>query len=179
MEAAVQRDSQDNNQQMPFVGFISTAPCSEAPSSQNDEGLGRRFNGTLLTPRQWEVLRFRSQGLTQTEVAAKLKVTREDICIIEHRAWLKISEAKATLVGLREMATKSRVFVPSGASIYEATAEILQRADLLGVKLPISSYDILAAIRSKCRGRIRGHHLVSAINVEIGSSGLLRFELTA
>jgi transcriptional regulator len=74
------------------------------------------------------------------------------------------------------MATQSEVFVPSGASIYEATAQILQRADLLGVKLVSSSYDILAAIRCKCKGKIRGHHLISAVKVEIRSDGLLHFE---
>lgn len=130
----------------------------------------------MLTPRQWEVLRWRSEGLTQSEVAKRLGVTRENVCIIEHRAWLKINEAKATLAGLHEMATQSLVLIPSGASVYEATADLLQRADLLGVKLVNSSDDILAALKSKCKGKVRGHHLVSAIKVEIGRDGTLSFK---
>ena len=137
---------------------------------------GRQFHGTLLTHRQWEVLRYRSQGLTQSEVAKRLDTSRENVCIIEHRIWLKIEEAKATLVGLREMATKSKVLIPSGASVYEAVAELIQRADLLGVKLQNSSDDLLAALRSKCKGKIRGHHLISSVVVEITSDGKLHFE---
>jgi len=129
-----------------------------------------------LTQRQWEVLRYRAEGLTQSEVAKILDVTRENVCIIEHRAWLKIKEAEATLAGLREMASQSLVLIPSGASVYEATAELLQRADLLGVKLVNSSDDIVAAIRSKCRGKLRGHHLTSSIRVEVTVDGQLSFK---
>jgi len=129
-----------------------------------------------LTQRQWEVLRYRAEGLTQSEVAKILDVTRENVCIIEHRAWLKIKEAEATLAGLREMASQSLVLIPSGASVYEATAELLQRADLLGVKLVNSSDDIVAAIRSKCRGKLRGHHLTSSIRVEVTADGQLSFK---
>jgi len=105
-----------------------------------------------------------------------LDVTRENVCIIEHRAWLKIKEAEATLAGLREMASQSLVLIPSGASVYEATAELLQRADLLGVNLVNSSDDIVAAIRSKCRGKLRGHHLTSSIRVEVTADGQLSFK---
>lgn len=148
-------------------------------SSLHDEKAGRRFHGTLLTSRQWEVLRYRSQGLTQSEVAKKVNSTRENVCIIEHRAWLKIDEAKATLAGLQEMAARSQVLIPSGASVYEATAELIQRADLLDVKLLSSSDDILAALRSKCKGKVRGHHLVSDVMAEIKSDGSLSFRSAA
>jgi len=157
--------------------FTDQPVCSTAPIGRpRAEGTGRRFHGTLLTPRQWEVLRYRSQGYTQSEVARRLDVTRENVCIIEHRAWLKIEEARATLAGLQEMATNSEVVIPSGASVYHAVAELLQRADLLGVKLHSSCDDLVAILRSKCRGKIRGHHLISALRAEITSDGSVSFK---
>jgi len=153
----------------------SDAACGTPPRPPFGERKGKRFHGTLLTTRQWEVLRYRAKGLTQSEVARELGVTRENVCIIEHRAWLKIGEAKATLAGIQEMATQSKVLIPSGASVFEATALILQRADLLGVKLIGSCDDILAALKSKCRGRIRGHHLVATAIVEVTRDGRLHF----
>jgi Tfx family DNA-binding protein len=109
-------------------------------------------------------------------VARRLDVTRENVCIIEHRAWLKIEEARATLAGLQEMATDSEVMIPSGASIYHVVAELLQRADLLGVKLHNSCDDLIAILKSKCKGKIRGHHLVSAVKIEITSNGSISFK---
>jgi len=156
--------------------FDSQACSTVSVGRPRGEGTGRRFHGTLLTPRQWEVLRYRSQGLTQSEVARRLDVTRENVCIIEHRAWLKIEEARATLAGLQEMATNSEVVIPSGASIYNAVAELLQRADLLGVKLHSSCDDLIAILKSRCRGKIRGHHLISALRIEITSDGSVSFK---
>jgi hypothetical protein len=109
-------------------------------------------------------------------VAKKLNTTRENVSVIEHRAWLKIDKAKATLVGLQDMAARNQVLVPSGASVYEAAAQLIQRADLLGVKLVTSWDDILASLRSRCRGKLRGHHLVSPVRAEIRSDGSLCFD---
>ena len=69
--------------------------------------------------------------------------------IIEHRAWLKINAARATLAALQQMDATNQVLIPSGASVYEATAMIILRADILGVKLLSSSDDILASIQIK------------------------------
>ena len=59
------------------------------------------FRSTILTSRQWEVIAYRAQGLTQAQVAKKLKTTRENVNEIEHRARMKINGAKATLAALQ------------------------------------------------------------------------------
>jgi Tfx family DNA-binding protein len=137
-----------------------------------------RFHSTSLTPRQWEVIRYRAQGLTQTEVARKLNITREDVSEIEHRALRKISAAKATLAALQGLGATGEVLIPSGTSIFEAVSMIIQRADILEVKLSSSGDDVLAAIRSKWRARIRGHHFVSTVTAEIGKDGSLSLRTT-
>ena len=95
--------------------------------------------------------------------------------IIEHRAWSKINAAKATLAALKQMDATNHVLIPSGTSIYEAIGMIILRADILGVKLLSSSDDILAAFKSKYRKKIRGHHLISVVRLEISSCGCLCF----
>ena len=135
----------------------------------------KRFHGTTLTARQWEIIRWRTEGFTQHDVAKKLGTTRENVSIIEHRAWSKINAAKATLAALKQMDATNQVLIPSGTSVYEAIGMIILRADILGVKLLNSSDDILAAFRSKCRKKIRGHHLISVVRLEISSCGRLCF----
>ncbi|HVP23041.1 MAG TPA: Tfx family DNA-binding protein [Conexivisphaerales archaeon] len=136
------------------------------------------FHGTTLTDRQWEVIRLRSDGLTQAEVAKRLKTTRENISIIEHRAHDKISAAKATLAALQELEVSQEVLIPSGTSVFEAVSMLVIRADILGIKLKQSADALLALLRSRCRSKIRGHHLVAVIKAEISEGGEVTFKMT-
>ena len=136
-------------------------------------GARKAFHNTSLTARQWQVIRYRAQGITQAELAKVLNTTRENVNEIEHRARLKISAAKATVEALQELEAKGDVLIPSGTSIFEAVFMIIMRADILGVKLRGSADDVLAAIRSKWRPRIKGHRLTSAVKVEVAKDGSL------
>jgi transcriptional regulator len=79
--------------------------------------------------------------------------------------------AKATLAALEQLSESAEFIIPSGTSIFEATSMILLRGDVLGVKLNMSADSILAALRSKCKGKIRGHHLTTVVKIRIGEDG--------
>lgn len=128
---------------------------------------------TLLTQRQWQVMRLRATGLTQREVAKRLRTTRENISIIEHRAHENLRAAKAALAALEQLSESKEVIIPSGTSIFEATSMILLRGDVLGIKLNMSADSILAALRSKSKGRIRGHHLTAVVRIRIKEDGAI------
>jgi Tfx family DNA-binding protein len=132
--------------------------------------------GTMLTQRQWDVMRLRSLGLTQTQVAKKLRTTRENVTIIEHRAHENLRAAKATLAAIEELSGSRELIIPSGVSIFEATSMILRRADVLRIKVKMDADSILATLRAKRRGRIRGHHLIAVIRVKINSDGSLQIK---
>ncbi|MGA2873892.1 MAG: Tfx family DNA-binding protein [Nitrososphaerales archaeon] len=145
---------------------------------QHDLDSSETFHGTTLTSRQWEVIRYRAQGLTQAAVAKKLNTRRENVNEIEHRARLKISEAKATLTALQELDATREVLIPSGTSVFEVVSMIILRADVLGIKLLSSADEILADIRSKWKVKIRGHRLTSIAKVEIATDGSLSVKKT-
>jgi len=48
---------------------------------------------------------------------------------------------------------------------------VILRADILRIKLKINADSLLAAIRSKCKGRIRGHHLTAVVKIKISEDG--------
>ena len=131
------------------------------------------FRRTSLTTRQWEVIHHRAEGLTQAELAKKLKTSRENVNEIEHRARLKIDAAKGTLAVLQQLGATAEVLIPNGTSIFEAVSMIILRADILGVRLQGSADDILATMRSKWKAKIKGHRLTSAVKVEIAKDGSL------
>jgi Tfx family DNA-binding protein len=121
-------------------------------------------------------MRLRSLGLTQTQVAKKLRTTRENVTIIEHRAHQNLRAARATLVAIEELSGSRELIIPSGVSIFEATSMILRRADVLRTKVKMDADSILATLRAKRRGRIRGHHLIAVIRVKINSDGSLHIK---
>ena len=132
--------------------------------------------GTILTQRQWQVIRLRSTGLTQAQVAKRLHTTRENVTIIEHRAHQNLSAAKATLAAIEELSGSKELVIPSGVSIFEATSMILRKADALRVKVKLNADSILALLRAKRKGRIRGHHLIAVIRVKIEPDGTLKLK---
>ncbi|MDG6997486.1 MAG: Tfx family DNA-binding protein [Nitrososphaerota archaeon] len=134
------------------------------------------FRGTTLTARQWEVIRYRADGMTQAVIAKKLNTTRVNVSEIEHRARLNINAAKATLAALQEMHAEGEVLVPGDTSIFEVVSMIILRADILGVKLQGTADSVLATIRSKWKARIRGHRLTAGTKVEIKPDGSLSFK---
>jgi Tfx family DNA-binding protein len=105
------------------------------------------------------------------QVANRLHTTRENVSIIEHRAHENLRAAKATLAALDHLSESKEIIILSGTSIFEATSMILMRGDLLRIKLNKNADSILAALRSRCRGRIRGHHLTAVVKIRIGDDG--------
>lgn len=121
-------------------------------------------------------MRLRSTGLTQTQVAKRLHTTRENVTIIEHRAHENLRAAKATLAAIEELSGSKELVIPSGVSIFEATSIILRRADVLRVKVKMNADQILASLRSRRKGKIRGHHMIAAIRVRIDPDGSLKIK---
>lgn len=132
-----------------------------------------RIRGTILTPRQWRILQLRAVGLTQAQVAKRLRTTRENVSIIEHRAHANVKAAKATLAAMERLSESGELVIPTGTSIFEAVSATLLRADMLRIKVGMSADGILAALRSKCKGRIRGHHLTASARIKILEDGSL------
>ncbi len=109
-------------------------------------------------------------------MAKRLHTTRENVTIIEHRAHQNLSAAKATLAAIEELSGSKELLIPSGVSIFEATSMILRRADVLRIKVKLNADSILASIRARRKGRIRGHHLIAPVRVKIGPDGSLKLK---
>ena len=84
--------------------------------------------------------------------------------------------AKATLAAVGELSGSKELIIPSGVSIFEATSMILRKADVLRIKVKMNADSILAMLRAKRAGRIRGHHFIAAIRVKIEPDGSLKLK---
>jgi hypothetical protein len=122
------------------------------------------------------VVKLRSAGLTQAQVAKRLRTTRENVTLLERRANENLKAAKATLAAVEGLSGSKELVIPSRTSIFEATSMVLLRADILRIKVKMNADSILGALRSKRKGRIRGHHLIAPIRVKINADGSLTIE---
>lgn len=126
---------------------------------------------TLFTLRQLEVLRLRKRGFTQENVAKVLGTSRENVTIIERNAYKAVKVARSTIEAFESLNADGIFVIPARTSIYDIPHAIFLRGDVLGIKIQNDAHGIFTMVKSK--GKIRNHHLVSPIAVDIKSDGRL------
>ena len=135
-----------------------------------------RTSNTVVTPRQLRVMRLRSRGLTQAQVAKRLGTSRLNVTILERRAQINLNAAKATIMALEDLSGSKELIIPNGTSVFEATSMILRKADVLRIKVKKNADSILATLRAKRKGSIRGHHLCAPLRVKINPDGTIKLK---
>jgi len=129
----------------------------------------RRYG--LLTPSQFEVLRLRLSGLSQEEVAKRLRTTRQNISTIERRAKRNLRLAEETLRAYRGLTAVSSVEVPSGTHLVDVPRLVIDAADEAGVKLRANFTRIYDEIRFKASECVRGVKTVRPLRILILKDG--------
>ncbi|WP_297436068.1 Tfx family DNA-binding protein [Thermococcus sp.] len=99
---------------------------------------------TFLTEQQVRILRLRARGLKQSEIAELLGTSRANISILERRAMDKIEKARNTLLLWEQINSKMSVDVRRGEDIFAVPDRLFKKADLLGIKVPYSTAEIIA-----------------------------------
>lgn len=130
---------------------------------------GKRYG--LLTERQYTVLKLRIAGKTQEEIARMLGTSRENISIIEKRAWRKIRLAEETLKYVKELLAVTKITIPSGTHLVQVPSLLIEAADRAGVKLKGNFTRIYDEIRFKAGDCVKGSHVVKPIDVVIYRDG--------
>jgi Tfx family DNA-binding protein len=110
----------------------------------------------LLTERQLTVMHLRSQGLTQSEVARKLKLTRQDVSALERSGIRNLESAFDAIDLACGKGVARRIRLVRGTHILDAGREILKQADASGIRLQRSIVDILQLLRIELQESIYG-----------------------
>ena len=134
------------------------------------EGTSERADG-LLTRRQIEVLRLRSQGHTQKQVAQKIGTTRENVVMIEARAKVNIQRARKTLESLKHSGLAVSVEIPRGTHLVDVPRMILNRANRAKIRLQANFTRIYEDIRFKAKDRVSGTRVAKPIIVTLFPDG--------
>ncbi|MGB5101480.1 MAG: Tfx family DNA-binding protein [Methanothrix sp.] len=104
---------------------------------------------SFLTERQLKVLQMRLAGRSQQEVADSLGTTRSNISILEKRAHQNIARAERTLQQWMMLRAPISLQAGAGTDVFELPKMIFAAADELGMRLPITSLDIVVQLRRR------------------------------
>jgi hypothetical protein len=121
-----------------------------AEKMDDSEGSDTEAEGSsysFLTKRQLAVLQMRHQGPSQQDVADRLGTTRSNISILEKRAHKNIARAQRTVQQWMMIRAPISLFVKEGTDVFDIPRMIFAAADEMGIKLHVTSMDILVQLR--------------------------------
>jgi len=144
-----------------------------AKRSEEGAEMERGTNPSLLTDRQMAVLRLRRKGMSQQDVADLLGTTRSNVSILEKRALQNVSRARATLKEWTMIQAPVSLTVPAGTDVFDVPALVFSEADEAGIKLGISSVDIVVQIKNKAPAALKKRMILRDLEVAVTEDGLV------
>jgi Tfx family DNA-binding protein len=91
-------------------------------------------------------LQLRRQGCSQQDIAERLGTTRSNISILEKRAHQNIARAERTLQQWMMIRAPISLQAKAGTDVFDLPRMIFAAADEKGVRLPITSMDIVVQL---------------------------------
>lgn len=108
---------------------------------------GDESTDSFLTDRQARVLKMRLDGLSQQEVADRLGTTRSNVSILEKRAHQNIARSKRTVQKWMMLRAPISLQAKAGVDVFDLPKMIFAAADEKGIRLPVTSLDIVVQLR--------------------------------
>lgn len=133
----------------------------------------RFMRDTFLTEAQARVLGLRAKGLTQAEIARRLKTSRPNVCILERRARQNIARAERTLNLAAKLRAPVVLEVKQGDDILEVPKRLFKAADAAKIKVRVGTPDIVAKIREGAGDKLHGRSATKSFDVVLTSEGEL------
>jgi HTH-type transcriptional regulator, fmd operon transcriptional regulator len=126
---------------------------------------------SFLTKRQLSVLRLRQAGLTQEEIARRIKTTRANISLIEKRARENVERSKETIREWNSVVSPVRVNVPRGTDVMNVPDIVFAEADKASIHVKCDSIGLITLIKKEKGSAISNRIVVEPFEVDIANSG--------
>jgi len=126
---------------------------------------------TFLTEAQARVLELRAKGLTQAEIARRLRTSRPNVCILERRARDNIARAERTLKLAAKLRAPVVLEVRQGDDILEIPNRLFKAADAAKIRVKLSTPDIVSKIREGAGDKLHGRSATQSFDVVLTSEG--------
>jgi hypothetical protein len=128
-------------------------------------------NRSFLTKRQVAVLRMRQSGLTQDEIARRIKTTRANVSLIEKRARENINRSRETLKEWESIVSPVRISIKKGTDVIKIPEVVFDEADKKGIHVKQNSLDLITRIKKEKGNIISNRTIGEDIEVAIADNG--------
>jgi|AGTN01.3.fsa_nt_gi DNA-binding protein, Tfx family len=126
---------------------------------------------SFLTKRQLAVLRLRQAGLTQEEIARRIKTTRANISLIEKRARENVERSKETIREWNSVVSPVRISVPKGTDVMSVPDIVFAEADKASIHVKCDSIGLITLIKKEKGNAISNRMVVEPFEIDIANSG--------
>jgi hypothetical protein len=117
------------------------------------------------------VLRLRQSGLTQEEIARRIKTTRANVSLIEKRARENIDRSRETLKEWESIVSPVRVAIKKGTDVIKIPELVFAEADKQGIHVKSNSLDLITRIKKEKGNVISNRTLDDDMEIDIMDSG--------
>jgi Tfx family DNA-binding protein len=129
------------------------------------------YEGTYLTERQVRVLKYLASGLSKSEIARRLNVSRATVVAILKSAESTIERCRRTIELYESIVSICSARFPPGTSVDRVVEEIYKLADSSGVKVSEKSYELYKHIVKSLKGKVVNGVLKTGAVVSISKDG--------
>jgi Tfx family DNA-binding protein len=117
------------------------------------------------------VLRLRQEGLTQDDIAKRIKTTRANVSLIEKRARENIDRSKETLKEWNSIISPVRLVIKAGTDVMKVPEQVFDEADKASIHVRVNSLDLLTRIKKEKGNIISNRSLTEDLEIDIAESG--------
>jgi Tfx family DNA-binding protein len=125
----------------------------------------------LLTKRQLDIIMMRRRGLTQREIANQLGTSRENVTMLEKRAYRNVNKARATLAALKSHRLSVKVLIEAGTHLVDIPRIMVDNANRANIMVKANFTRIYEDVRFKARRQIKGVHVIKKLTIWIMPDG--------
>ncbi len=126
---------------------------------------------TYLTKEQARVLKLKSEGMTQVQIAKLLKTSRANISILEKRARTNIERAERTVRLAAKLKAQVVLNVEAGTDLFSVPKLLFREADKAKIQVKLTATDIIARIQRDATDKIHGRSVTKNFEVAVTSEG--------
>ncbi len=125
----------------------------------------------FLTDSQLRVLGYRLEGLTQEVIAERLGTTRQNVSLIEKRAYGNVRKAELTLAAYRRLQVATEVTLEPGTHLVDVPRMLIDAADAVGVKIRVDFTLVYKMMRDRVGDSVSGTRVSKRIVLDVLRSG--------
>jgi hypothetical protein len=146
------------------------------PEDAMDETKIEASADSFLTARQLMVLQLRHHGLSQQDIAERLGTTRSNISILEKRAHQNIARAERTVQQWMMIRAPISLKAKAGTDVFDLPRMIFAAADEKGMRLPVTSLDIVVQLRRQAPRLFKKRALEQDAEIYVTEEGEIMVE---